>query len=91
MTTPDIRIRPPESVSANEIIARIAADFPPERVSLLDGVKVEFPDGWALARASVTEPVITLRFEGRTREAVDRIMDDFLRSAPELRKATRSQ
>jgi phosphomannomutase/phosphoglucomutase len=35
-----------------------------------------YPDGWGLIRASNTQPVITTRCEGRTKEALDRITAD---------------
>ncbi|MCL1875997.1 MAG: phosphomannomutase/phosphoglucomutase [Synergistaceae bacterium] len=38
-----------------------------------DGVRIVYPDGWGLIRASNTQPVITTRCEGRTKEALDRI------------------
>ena len=84
-TTPDIRV--PFPGNRDEIVERIASRFPPERVSRLDGVKVSFDDGWALARVSVTEPAITLRFEARNRERLSRIVEEFLSPTPELREA----
>ena len=75
-TTPDIRV--PYEGDRHEVIERIASAFPPDAVSRLDGVKVVFPDGWALARVSVTEPVITLRFEATDEAGLHRIMKDFL-------------
>ena len=44
--------------------------FEPET---LDGIRVDFPDGWGLVRASNTTPVLVLRFEGQTQLALDRI------------------
>jgi phosphomannomutase/phosphoglucomutase len=41
-----------------------------------DGVRIVYPDGWGLIRASNTQPVITTRCEGRTKEALDRITAD---------------
>ena len=41
-----------------------------------DGVRIVYPDGWGLIRASNTQPVITTRCEGRTQEALDRITAD---------------
>ena len=38
------------------------------RVTDIDGVRVEMPDGWALLRASNTQPVLVLRFEAASRE-----------------------
>jgi phosphomannomutase/phosphoglucomutase len=47
------------------------------RVLKIDGVRAEYADGFGLARASNTTPVIVLRFEGDTREALTRIQEDF--------------
>jgi phosphomannomutase/phosphoglucomutase len=41
---------------------------------------VSFPDGWGLVRASNTQPVLVLRFEGRTPEALRRIAGEFRRA-----------
>jgi phosphoglucosamine mutase len=46
-----------------------------ESVSTVDGVRVETPEGWALIRASGTEPLIRITVEGRTRMDVEKIMD----------------
>ena len=51
----------------------------------LDGVRAEYEDGWALARASITEPAITFRFEGRDRLRLVEIATRFLAGAPDLR------
>jgi phosphomannomutase/phosphoglucomutase len=47
------------------------------RVLSIDGVRAEFDDGFGLARASNTSPVIVLRFEGDTEPALKRIQEDF--------------
>ncbi len=47
------------------------------RVLTIDGVRAEFEDGFGLARASNTSPVIVLRFEGDTRDAMTRIQEEF--------------
>lgn len=39
----------------------------------VDGVRIIYPDGWGLIRASNTQPVIVMRFEARTRERLDEI------------------
>jgi len=81
-TTPEIRVH----IQADPaMLDAIANGFPPDRVSRLDGVRVQFEDGWGLARMSVTEPVMTLRFEGRDNKALRRIMEEFLAPVPELR------
>ena len=48
-------------------------------VITIDGVRVEYPDGFGLARASNTTPVIVLRFEAETEAALTRIKEDFRR------------
>ncbi len=48
-----------------------------DRVITIDGVRAEYKDGFGLARASNTTPVIVLRFEGDTPQALERIQEDF--------------
>jgi phosphomannomutase/phosphoglucomutase len=43
----------------------------------IDGLRVEYPDGFGLARASNTTPVIVLRFEADNAAALERIQKDF--------------
>jgi phosphomannomutase/phosphoglucomutase len=50
-----------------------------DSVSQIDGVRVEYPDGFGLARSSNTTPVIVLRFEADTDAALARIQQDFRR------------
>ena len=65
------------------------ATFPDaQEIITLDGLRVEYADGFGLARPSNTTPVIVLRFEADTAEALERIQADFrrviLQAAPEL-------
>lgn len=50
----------------------------PAQVSTIDGVRVDWPDGFGLVRASNTTPVLVLRFEGHTPEALQRIEGEML-------------
>lgn len=43
----------------------------------LDGIRVDYPDGWGLCRASNTTPVLVLRFEGKNEAALERIRHCF--------------
>ena len=45
----------------------------PAEISDIDGLRVDWPDGFGLIRASNTTPVLVLRFEGHTEEALHRI------------------
>ena len=44
----------------------------------IDGVRADFNNGWALVRASNTSPNITARFEGRTKEDMEKIQREFM-------------
>ncbi|QTD46644.1 phosphomannomutase/phosphoglucomutase [Ottowia testudinis] len=50
----------------------------PAQVSTIDGLRVDWPDGFGLIRASNTTPVLVLRFEGQTGAALERIEADML-------------
>jgi len=59
------------------------------RVLTIDGVRAEFADGFGLARASNTSPVIVLRFEGDTPQALARIQEDFRKTLQPLKPEVR--
>ncbi len=50
----------------------------PAEISDIDGLRVDWPDGFGLIRASNTTPVLVLRFEGHTESALHRIEHDML-------------
>jgi phosphomannomutase/phosphoglucomutase len=81
--TPDLRL--PFLGDAAELLDRIATGCGGE-VSRLDGVRAQYKDGWALARISITEPLVTLRFEARRRDELPVVAARFLHSVPELSK-----
>jgi phosphomannomutase/phosphoglucomutase len=85
--TPDLRLPcPPDRARA--LVQAIEQAFRQEpgcEVSTLDGVRVAWPDGWALARPSVTEPLLTMRFEARTPERLAGIRSELAARVPELR------
>ena len=61
-----------------QLVAR--ADFAaPAVLCTIDGLRVDWPDGFGLVRASNTTPVLVLRFEGQTQAALERIQADMLR------------
>ena len=63
-------------------------DFGDGNISTIDGIRVEFTDGWGLCRASNTTPVLVLRFEAETEEALERIKavfrEQLQKAAPDL-------
>jgi phosphomannomutase / phosphoglucomutase len=89
VNTPELQIRLKEGENY-ALIARMqqSATFKGAReIIRIDGLRVEYPDGFGLARSSNTTPVIVLRFEGDNPEALRRIQEDFRRvlsaAAPE--------
>ena len=57
-----------------ELQALAAGTFAaPAQINTIDGLRVDWPDGFGLIRASNTTPVLVLRFEGHTPEALARI------------------
>jgi phosphomannomutase len=64
-----------------ELLARVADGriaFGGGEVGTIDGLRVDFADGFGLIRASNTTPVLVLRFEGHTPEALERIQAQFM-------------
>lgn len=83
-TTPDIRVHV-EPGQAARILDDLRAGLAGEaEISTMDGVMARFADGWALARESVTEPVVTFRMEGRTPTSLDRIVKRIQQLVPQL-------
>jgi phosphomannomutase len=64
-----------------ELLARVADGrlaFAGGEIGTIDGLRVDFADGFGLIRASNTTPVLVLRFEGHTAAALQRIEQDFM-------------
>ncbi len=79
-STPELNVACAEGEPHTVVEALIkAAHFDaPAKISTIDGVRVDWPDGFGLIRASNTTPVLVLRFEGQTPEALKRIEADML-------------
>jgi len=61
------------------VVAELAAVFKRRYDTIdIDGVRILFPDGWGLVRASNTNPYLTLRFEGKTEAAVEKMRAEVL-------------
>lgn len=69
--TPEMRVDCPDERKF-DVVQQAAADFAKKYpVSTLDGVRITFPDGWGLLRASNTQPVLVMRFEATSPKARD--------------------
>ncbi|NKE69096.1 phosphomannomutase/phosphoglucomutase [Ramlibacter sp. RBP-2] len=79
-STPELNVKCAEG-EPHVLVQRLVASArfaPPAQVSTIDGVRVDWPDGFGLVRASNTTPVLVLRFEGHTPEALHRIEGEML-------------
>jgi phosphomannomutase/phosphoglucomutase len=71
--TPEIRLEVPDAIKF-DVVARIVEEMRREgEVVDIDGVRVIFPDGWGLIRASNTQPALVLRAEAQGPERRDAI------------------
>lgn len=80
ISTPEINIPVEFEGEQHRIIAELSqtAKFEgSQEIITIDGLRVEYPDGFGLVRASNTTPVLVLRFEAETSSALKRIMDQF--------------
>ncbi len=77
--TPEISI-PVAEAHKKEVMDQLIAnnaDIPNAIINTLDGLRVEFPDGWGLVRASNTGAHLVARFEGNDDEALQRVQECF--------------
>jgi len=84
LSTPELNLRMGEGEphALIEILQARAAELFPgaEELIRIDGVRAEYADGFGLARASNTTPVVVLRFEADSAAALARIQDEFKRA-----------
>ncbi len=73
ISTPEIRVDCPEAIKfrvVDMVKERLGRSY---RIIDIDGVRIEFPDGWGLIRASNTQPALVLRFEAQTEARLSEI------------------
>jgi len=89
ISTPELNVEVTESEKF-AIIERLGelGEFGDGNISAIDGIRVDYTDGWGLCRASNTTPVLVLRFEAETDEALERIKavfrEQLQKAAPDL-------
>jgi len=89
VSTPELKVEAPNS-DPHAFVERFrtAAQFENARSSTIDGLRVDWTDGWGLVRASNTTPVLVMRFDADSEEALRRIQGAFreqlLALAPDL-------
>ena len=83
-STPEINVPCAEgephrlTATLQTLAASAFAGQPQVSINTIDGVRIDWPDGFGLIRASNTTPVLVLRFEGHTNEALQRIQSSML-------------
>ena len=78
ISTPELNVEVTEA-SKFALVEKLSSEgeFGDGSISTIDGIRVDYPDGWGLCRASNTTPVLVLRFEAETEEALARIQSVF--------------
>ncbi|MEX0386922.1 phosphomannomutase/phosphoglucomutase [Spiribacter onubensis] len=79
VSTPEIRLDLEEGQPhqlMNALMGQAEA-FDDARITTIDGLRMDFDDGWGLVRASNTQPCLVMRFEGVDEEALGRIRERF--------------
>lgn len=81
VSTPELQLQLKEGESF-PLIAKMQSEakFPgSDQIITIDGLRVEYPDGFGLARSSNTTPVIVMRFEAESQQALQHIQAEFKR------------
>ena len=77
--TPELKLTT-SKISCADLVEKIKSIgyFPSsDHLIFIDGIRVEYPDGFGLARPSNTTPVVVLRFEGSNERTLTRIQEEF--------------
>lgn len=82
--TPDLRMAMEED-DINSVLEGCQT-FPNVEIEKIDGIRLLWPDGWFLARRSVTEQALTFRLEGQSPEVLQRIADQMIKTLPLIAK-----
>lgn len=79
--TEEIRV-PYDADDKEAVLEAVAGRLPAGEVNRIDGVRLEWPDGWGMIRASVTEPLFTLRFEAKSKERLRAVEARLIEALP---------
>ena len=77
-STPELKVQMQEGENHAFIEEfKAAAKFEGAKISTIDGLRADFEDGWGLVRASNTTPILVVRFDAETEQALERIKGVF--------------
>jgi len=77
--TPEINIHFNKHGEQHDAISKLShdIDFPGSEINTIDGIRVDYENGWGLVRASNTTPCLVLRFEADDKETLENIQAKF--------------
>ncbi len=86
ISTPEIIVEMAEGES-HRFIEQLQAnvEFVGGKLSNVDGIRVDYPQGWGLVRASNTVPGLTLRFEANSKEELEHIKQQFIQQMLQIK------
>ena len=79
VNTPEINIHFNEHGEQHDAVSKLSKDidFPGSKINTIDGIRVDYKNGWGLVRASNTTPCLVLRFEANDKEILENIKAKF--------------
>ncbi|MDD2889536.1 MAG: phosphomannomutase/phosphoglucomutase [bacterium] len=87
-STPEIRVDSDDKIKF-EVVEKLKNYFKGRYPIIdIDGVRIQFNDGFGLVRASNTQPVLVLRFEAQTEKRLNEMQDEIMGKLNELMKKT---
>ena len=84
LSTPEMRIEVADERKFDIVRQLESTEFGARELISIDGLRVEFGDGWGLVRASNTEPALAVRFEADSRERINEIITIFNRNLAQI-------
>lgn len=66
------------AINVDEVLGRVAASYAQFEVNTIDGVKIDFPNGWVHLRKSNTEPIIRIYSEAGSMEEADQLAQEII-------------
>ena len=88
-STPEINLPSTDEEKFNIVESfRNALNFPEAKIIDIDGIRLEFDNGWGLLRASNTSPVLVLRFEATAEEEISNIKTKFRKILIQIGQST---
>lgn len=76
MSKNKIELRP--QINVDDVLKQIASNYQNEKITTIDGVKIDFEDGWVHLRKSNTEPIIRVYTESHSMQAADSLASRFM-------------